>query len=151
MYDDILLPTDGSAGMVSVIDYAAELAEIHDATLHGLYVVDTASLTDVPMETTLEGVNQALREEGEAALAEVEQTATNVPVETHAIDGSPAREIVNFAEDNDIDVIVMGTHGRSGVDRLLLGSVAERVVRSSPTPVLTVRVDSTADQGDGDD
>jgi nucleotide-binding universal stress UspA family protein len=136
--------------MTSVIDYAAELAEIHDATLHGLYVVDTASLTDVPMETTLEGVNQALRKEGEAALNEIEELATDVAVETHAIDGSPAREIVNFAEENDIDVVVMGTHGRSGVDRLLLGSVAERVVRSSPTPVLTVRVDGVATQGDDD-
>ncbi len=142
MYDDILLPTDGSAGMTRVIEYAVGLAGIHDATLHGLYVVDTASLSDVPIEMTLEGVDQAFREEGEAALAEIERLAEDVPVETHIEEGSPATDIVAFGEESDADVIVMGTHGRSGVDRLLLGSVAERVVRSSPIPVLTVHVDN---------
>lgn len=140
MYDDILLPTDGSAGMETVIDHAASLADEHDATLRALYVVDTASLTDVPMEASFEGVNEALRQEGESALENVERRVDDVPVETDLIEGSPAREIVRYAEENPCDVVVMGTHGRSGVDRLLLGSVAERVVRSSPTPVLTVRV-----------
>lgn len=142
MYDDILLPTDGSAGMIRVIEYAADLARIHDATLHGLYVVDTASLTDVPMEMSLDGVDQALRDEGEAALAEIERLADDVPVETHVEEGSPATDIVSFAGESGADVVVMGTHGRSGVDRLLLGSVAERVVRSSPIPVLTVHVEN---------
>jgi nucleotide-binding universal stress UspA family protein len=142
MYDDILVPTDGSPGMAPVIDHASNLAAIHDATIHGLYVVDTASLTDVPIEVTLEGVNDALREEGEKALAELAEATGDVPVETESIDGSPARQILTYAQEADADLIVMGTHGRSGVDRLLLGSVAERVVRSSSVPVLTVRVDT---------
>ena len=143
MYDDILLPTDGSAGMETVIDHAADLADVHDATLHALYVADTASLTDVPMEASMEGVSQALKQEGETALEHAERRAAEaVPVETDLIEGSPAREITAYAADHPADVIVMGTHGRSGMDRLLLGSVAERVVRSSPVPVLTVRVDS---------
>lgn len=140
MYDDILLPTDGSAGMSSVIDHAISLADAHDATLHALYVVDTVSLADVPMETTLEGVDQALREEGEVAMEEIEERAEEVPVETAIVEGSPAREIVTYANEEGCDVIVMGTHGRNGVSRLLLGSVAERVVRSSAIPVLTIRV-----------
>ncbi|MFC7134965.1 MULTISPECIES: universal stress protein [Salinibaculum] len=140
MYDDILLPTDGSPGMSSVVDHAVSLAETHDATVHGLYVVDTVSLADVPMETTLEGVNRALREEGEAAMEDLQQRADGVDVETTIIEGSPSREIVHYAEDTSCDVVVMGTHGRDGVSRLLLGSVAERVVRSSPVPVLTIRV-----------
>jgi nucleotide-binding universal stress UspA family protein len=144
MYDDILVPTDGASGMASVIDHAASLATIHDATVHGLYVVDTASLTDVPMETTLDGVNRALHDEGAEALNDLEQRVGDVPVETTAVEGSPARDIVAYAEESETDVIVMGTHGRSGVDRLLLGSVAERVVRSSPVPVLTVRVTDSA-------
>lgn len=144
MYDDILVPTDGASGMASVIDHAASLATIHDATVHGLYVVDTASLTDVPMETTLDGVNRALHDEGAEALNDLEQRVGDVPVETTAVEGSPARDIVAHAEESETDVIVMGTHGRSGVDRLLLGSVAERVVRSSPVPVLTVRVTDSA-------
>ena len=142
MYDDILLPTDGSAGMETVIDHAADLAGAHDATLHALYVADTASLTEVPIEASMEGVSQALQQEGETALEQVERrVADDVSVATDLIEGSPAREITTYAAENPADIVVMGTHGRSGMDRLLLGSVAERVVRSSPVPVLTVRVD----------
>lgn len=143
MYDEILLPTDGSAGMETVIDHAAGLADVHDATLHAVYVVDTASLTDVPLEASMEGVSEALRQEGETALREVEHRVQRAPVETDLVDGSPAREIKNYAAESGCDLVVMGTHGRSGVDRLLLGSVAERVVRSSEVPVLTVRVDAS--------
>ncbi|MXR51196.1 universal stress protein [Halovenus sp. WSH3] len=140
MYDNILLPTDGSEGMAAVVDHASELAAIHDATLHALYVANTASMSDLPMESSWEGVSSALRKQGERAVESVEETVDDQPVETHISDGSPSKEIVSYAEENDCDVIAMGTHGRSGVDRLLLGSVAERVVRSSPVPVLTIRV-----------
>jgi nucleotide-binding universal stress UspA family protein len=140
MYDDILLPTDGSAGMDRVVEHAGELAEAHGATVHALYVVDTASLTDLPMEASLDGVSKRLRNEGEAAVGTVEEELGDQRVETVFREGSPAREIVSYAGENDVDVVVMGTHGRTGVDRLILGSVAERVVRSSPVPVLTVRV-----------
>jgi nucleotide-binding universal stress UspA family protein len=142
MYDDILVPTDGSAGMQSVVDHAVTLAEKHGATVHGLYVVDTASLTDVPMEASMDGVSQALREEGNMALEQLERSAGDVPVVTAVVEGSPSRDITEYAAENPCDLVVMGTHGRSGVDRLLLGSVAERVVRTSPVPVLTVRVET---------
>jgi len=138
----MLIPTDGSPGMETVIEHAVSLARVHGATLHGLYVVNTAALTDLPMESSWEGVNQALQEEGRAALGEIERLAKDLPLELSQVDGSPAREIVDYAEEEGIDVIVMGTHGRSGVDRLLLGSVAERVVRSSTVPVLTIRVET---------
>lgn len=140
MYDRILVPTDGSDGMGAVVDHAVSLAELHGATLHGLYVVNTASLADLPMESSWEGLSQALRKDGERALEAMEGRAGDVPVVTGMVEGSPARKIVAYAERESCDVIVMGTHGRSGVGRLLLGSVAERVVRSSPVPVLTIRV-----------
>lgn len=140
MYEEILVPTDGSAGMDAVIDHAASLAREHDATLRALYVVDTASLTDLPMETSWEGVSEALKQEGRTALKEVERRVTEVPIETKMVEGSPARDIVSYAQKEGCDLIVMGTHGRAGFDRLLLGSVAERVVRSSTVPVLTIRV-----------
>jgi len=140
MYDAILVPTDGSAGMQRVIDHAASLAAEHGATVHGIYVVDTASLRDGPMEASMEGVSEALRQEGETALKQAQRRA-DVAVETNMVEGSPAREITNFAAEHSVDLIVMGTHGRSGVDRLLMGSVAERVVRSSPVPVTSVRVE----------
>jgi nucleotide-binding universal stress UspA family protein len=145
MYGDVLLPTDGSAGMDRVIEEAVGLAERHDATLHALYVVNTASLSNLPLEASMDAVSDSLREEGRTALAEVERLVDDrVPLESATVEGSPAREIVDDATETGVDLIVMGTHGRSGVDRILLGSVAERVVRRSPVPVLTVRVTEAA-------
>ncbi len=141
MYDRVLLPTDGSAGMERVIDHAAELARVHEATLHALYVADTASLADLPMESSWDGVTTALEREGETALDAVERRVQDLDVRTSIVQGSPSRDIVEFAEDEECDLIVMGTHGRAGVDRWILGSVAERVVRKSTIPVLTVHID----------
>jgi len=143
MYGRILVPTDGSDGSRNVIEHAAGLAEIHGATLHAIYVVNTASYATFSMESTWEGIGGMLREEGEEALSAVESiVGGRAPVETALREGSPSREIVRYAEREGCDLIVMGTHGRGGIDRLLLGSVAERVVRSSEVPVLTVRVGS---------
>ncbi len=143
MYDRILLPTDGSAGMERVIDHAVDLARIHGASIRAMYVVDTASLADLPMETSWEGVLESLREEGQTALETVRGRVGDIPLETELREGSPVSEILAAADSDEIDIVVMGTHGRAGVQRWLLGSVAERVVRQSPVPVLTVRVGPT--------
>jgi len=141
MYDHILLPTDGAAEMDAVIEHAVSLAAVHGAEIHALYALDTAAFGALPMETSADAMASMLEEEGEAALEAVETAAgDDVPVSREVVDGSPSRRIVQYAREQPIDVIVMGTHGRGGLDRLLLGSVAERVVRRSPVPVLTVRV-----------
>mgnify|MGYP006302014457 CR=1 FL=1 len=140
MYDRILVPTDGSPSIQPVVDHAVELADVHDATLHGLYVVDTGSFATLPVETTWDGVTEMLREEGELALSEFTERAVGVPVETAIRDGNPSGEIVAYAREHGCDSVVMGTHGRGGIDRLLLGSVAERVVRAAPVPVVTVPI-----------
>ncbi|SDG34211.1 universal stress protein [Halorientalis regularis] len=145
MYNRILLPTDGSAEMEPVVDHAAALAERDDALIHALYVVDAASFSSLPMETSWEGISELLYEEGTAALNEVERTVDDrAPVERIVVEGKPSSTIVEHAVDDDCDLIVMGTHGRGGIDRLLLGSVAERVVRRSSVPVMTVRVEEPA-------
>jgi nucleotide-binding universal stress UspA family protein len=143
MYNCILVPTDGSAGMTRVIDHASELAAAHDAALHFLYVVNTASFANLPMETSWESVTTMLRDEGEEALRAAEDRAGAERVVTAMREGPPSREIVEYATEEGCDLVVMGTHGRGGLNRLLLGSVAERVVRSSEVPVLTVRVGAT--------
>ncbi|MFC7046447.1 universal stress protein [Halobacteriaceae archaeon GCM10025711] len=142
LYERILVPTDGSTGTTRAAKHAVDLAAAHNATIHAVYVLNTASFASLPMETSWEGVSDMLQNEGEAALDEVAEIAKprDVPVMRVLLDGSPSKEIIRYAEAEDCDLIVMGTHGRGGIDRLLLGSVAEKVVRSSNVPVLTVRM-----------
>ncbi|PSQ03885.1 stress response protein [Halobacteriales archaeon QS_6_71_20] len=142
MYDRILVPTDGSDGVERAVRHAVDLAVRHGATVHALYVVNSASYAGMPMESSWEGIDELLRSDAEDAVSLVEAVGDDhdVPVETAIVDGSPSAEIVRYAEDADCDLVVMGTHGRGGIDRLLLGSVAEKVVRASSVPVLTVRV-----------
>jgi len=142
LYDRILVPTDGSSEGELAVCHALDLAAVHGATVRAIYVVDTARYAGMPMETTWEGVGDLLYDDGEAALATVCDLAADrdVDVETTVVEGSPSREIITQAEETGCDLVVMGTHGRGGIDRLLLGSVAEKVVRGSSVPVLTVRI-----------
>lgn len=142
MYNRILVPTDGSEEGEHAVAHALDLAEAHGAAVHTLYVVNTASYAGLPMESSWEGVDELLRSDAEAAVESVEELAAgrDVTVETAVTEGSPSRQIVRYAENNGCDLIVMGTHGRGGLDRLLLGSVTEKVVRSSSVPVLTVSI-----------
>lgn len=140
MHNRILVPTDGSPAMARVFDYATTLADRHDATIQVLYVVDTVSFVAMPVETTWEGVTDMLRTEGDQAINAAEQYLEDRQITTAVIEGRPSREICNYAERESCDLIVMGTNGRAGLNRLLLGSVAERVVRSAPVPVLTVNI-----------
>ncbi|MFB6162871.1 MAG: universal stress protein [Halococcoides sp.] len=140
MYERILLPTDGSEEMDAVIDHAADLAGDHGGTIHALYVVDTATMGRMPVDSSWDSLAEMLREDGERALDAVADRVGDVPLERDLREGAPSRAIVEHAEESDADAIVMGTHGRGGLDRLLLGSVAERVVRTAPVPVIVVPV-----------
>jgi nucleotide-binding universal stress UspA family protein len=84
---------------------------------------------------------EILRDEGRQAVRDVEVAGTQagLTVVTEIVEGNPYKEILEYVAEHDIDMIIMGTHGRSGLDRVVMGSVAERVVRRSPVPVLTVR------------
>ncbi|MEA1931996.1 MAG: universal stress protein [Euryarchaeota archaeon] len=160
LYDRILVPTDGSPEGEQAIAHAVDLAEAHGATVSGLYVINTASYNGLPMEASWEGVTTLLNTDAQEAVETVEELGDerDVPVETEITEGSPSTEIVRAAESQGCDLIVMGTHGRGGIDRLLLGSVAEKVVRAAHVPVLTVRVgaepaavsDRTAAEGETD-
>jgi nucleotide-binding universal stress UspA family protein len=141
MYDDILLPIDGSEPSLQAAEHAIELATTYDATLHALYVVDS---DPSPLAVSRADVRETLREvgeeAGEAAFAKLEPLAEAAGVELvlSMLEGTPEQRIVDYATDTDIDLVVMGTHGRSGLGRRLVGSVTERVVRSAPVPVVTV-------------
>ncbi|MFB6092911.1 MAG: universal stress protein [Haloquadratum sp.] len=139
MYDNILVPTDGSPATDAAIDHAIELAEQYDATLHALYVVDTGAYSSLEMGSEI--VAEALEDEGSQAVEDVKSRAdaAGVDVETSVETGVAHRNILDYVDDHDVDLVVMGTHGRTGVGRFLLGSVAEKVVRGSAVPVMTVR------------
>ncbi|MFC6836669.1 universal stress protein [Halomarina ordinaria] len=140
MYDSILVPTDGSDHAEAAVDEALDLAAETGATLHVLYVLDVRELSTLPEEQWL-SVEEALDDVGDRAVGRVEERAEEVGVSvTTAVEpGIPSETIVDYAGDNDVDLVVMSTHGRTGLSHLLLGSVAEKVVRRSPVPVLVVR------------
>lgn len=139
MYDDILVPTDGSPAATAAIDHAVDLAKTYDATIHALYVVDASAFSSI--EAGSELVIDALEEEGQRAVEEVTDAAAEagVDVETNVVSGTAYRRILDHIDSENVDLVVMGTHGRSGVERFLLGSVTERVVRTADVPVLTIR------------
>ncbi len=141
MYDSILLPTDGSPGMGSTIDQCVYQAAQSGATVHALYVVDIRSYVMLPDETSGQ-VARLLEGEGQEALEHVREVVEeqDLDVVTGIKVGVPHEEILKYAVENEIDLIVMGTHGRTGDQKRVVGSVAESVIRGADSPVLTVRM-----------
>ena len=143
-FDSILLPTDGSEAADAAVRRGFSLAEQLDARVHLLTVVESSAV-DAPSETaddaTADGPPATSREWAATDLDELatEGRDCGLAVETTTLEGRPADEIVDHAATTAVDLIVMGTAGRGGFDRLLLGSVADAVVRTAPTPVMTVR------------
>jgi nucleotide-binding universal stress UspA family protein len=137
MYDDILLPTDGSAAAEAAVDHATTLARAFDATVHVLSVVEP--IPAVEMDAAM--VHERLRESADRAVEQATRRLdeAGVPSDSSVRDGSAHSSILAEAADLGADMIVMGTHGRTGVGRVLLGSVTERVVRRADAPVLSVR------------
>ena len=143
MYDSVLVATDGSSGTTETLAHATSIARDNDATLHGLYVVDRR-LYVAADKSNQDEVRQSLEEEGDVALDDivVGGEESGVEVITTMAEGIPHKTITDYAEEEDIDLIVMGTHGRTGRDRVAnLGSVTERVVQSAPVPVLVVHIE----------
>lgn len=154
MYESILVPTDGSKVAEHAVDHALDLAETYGATVHTLYVVDTDA-----MEMSLSPEQGDRIDDGEfGELNEIEEFAERatrivaqraaergIDVVEHVVSGEPHQSIADYAEEHGIGMIVMGSHGRSGIRRALLGSVTERVLRTTTVPVLVV------DAGGNDD
>ncbi len=144
--EKILFPTDFSKGSDNALLYAIDLAKQYNATLFILHIIyDVIQTTgwDVP-HLPLEQLDKDLTASSEQKLDKFSEEAVRdlEKVEKRTITGVPYQEIVQFAEDEKIDLIVIGTHGRTGLDRVFFGSTAERVVRMAPCPVLSVRIPS---------
>ena len=136
-FDTIVVATDGSESVSRAVDVALDLAERFDAAVHALYVVDSGEVDSSP-EAVREQMRNALQERGGEAIVEVQKRAGR-DVTAVVREGRPANEIADYAREIGADLVATGTRGRHGENRFLVGSVAERVVRTCPVPVLTVR------------
>jgi len=138
----ILVPVDGSEQAHRAFEFVAE--EFDDAVVVLLHVINPAE-AGYSAQASIPSFSEEWYESEQAAaenlFAEIAALAdsTELSIERETEVGKPTRVIVEFADENGIDQIVMGSHGRSGVTRILLGSVAEAVVRRSPVPVTVVR------------
>lgn len=138
----ILVPLDFSANSTRALDYAYALAKKFDAALHLVHVCEVPSMMTGSMDAyaiAYTDWSQRLGDEAERELEKLRPRLTGVKVSSEVLFGNPARAIVTAARTNDVDLIVMGTHGHGPVMHLVLGNVAERVVRAADCPVLTVR------------
>ena len=135
----ILCPVDFSEPSETALDYAIDLAKKFgaDVQLVHVYQLPVYALPDGAMMAGPEFTTKVTTELSRA-LTELAESKTGVPLETHLVEGIPYKEVVRLSEELEADLVVMGTHGRTGLKHLLLGSVAERVVRSSKVPVVTV-------------
>jgi nucleotide-binding universal stress UspA family protein len=151
MYDTVLIPTDGSDRSRRAAAHGIQLANEYDATVHALHVIDTNAL-EVGGFGALADVHDSLEAEGEAATGAITELAAVHDLETVSAvrDGTPARTILEYVEEADVDLVSMGTHGRTGLKRTLLGSVTERVIRKSGVSVLTAHVDDEEPDTDYD-
>ena len=139
LFEKILVATDGSEKNRTAVDKALEIARECRSTLYAVYVIDESMLSSSPADVSLEAVYSTLKSEGDQAVKRVKEMAKDVPVEEVVLSGKAAREIVSFAAKQKIDLIVIGTQGKTGLQRLLLGSVAESVIRTADCPVLVVK------------
>ena len=136
----ILVPTDFSAYSDGALESAGSIAKKFKAKIILMHVVEpfpyavTISLTVINQGKALTAIAQSLLENSCKRFR-----GGDLAIETHLTSGTPYREIVRKAEQDRVDMIVMGTHGRTGMERFLIGSVAEKVIRRAPCSVMTVR------------
>lgn len=140
----ILVPTDFSESARHALTYGISFAREYEAELQLLHVVENltvgyaSDLFPVPMAEVFQEISGYAK--AELAKLGAEARAKNVDVVEHVVQGKPSAEIIRFAEENEVDMIVLGTHGKGMLDQALFGSTTERVVRRAPCPVLTVRL-----------
>jgi nucleotide-binding universal stress UspA family protein len=141
---NILFPTDFSELAEFACKYAVSFAEQYGATVHYLHVVDEAyqywlamGPETIPLASATEEIVSNAKKQLDALLGE--PVSRRCPAIGEVIVGKPSSEIVRYAREKEIDLIVMATHGRGGISHMLLGSTTEKVVRNAPCPVLTIR------------
>lgn len=141
---NILCPTDFLEGSKEAVRYAVDIAKKYNAKIYLFHVIHDLAKTSgwyvphITMDDLYKEIENGAKKEVEKLFAEELRGFDNV--ERRIIKGIPYDEIIKFSVENNIDLIVMATHGRKGLDRIIFGSTAEQVVKNSRCPVLTVRI-----------
>ena len=139
MYKKILVPTDGSEFAKKAQKHALFLASVSGAEIIAVSVTENNFVNGLPLDDEVYQLNQILKERSEENLKEFDKLNEEDLKITHVVrEGSPARVILEVAEEEDVDLIVMGSSGKSGFDRFIMGSVADKVVNSAKCAVLVV-------------
>jgi nucleotide-binding universal stress UspA family protein len=139
LFTKILIATDGSDRNRAAVSEAVRIGKATGAVVYAVYVADTRALDSAAAGSVAGDAWAMIQSEAAAALAHVKSQGNGVTVETVVLEGKPAAEIVRYATEHKIDLIVIGTQGKKGIERILLGSVAESVIRSAPCKVLIVK------------
>ncbi len=143
MFTRILVPTDFSAPSDVALEYARSMARVFGASLHVLHVIEDATLEGLGPEMFVPPTPDTRTVQMQEALERLSHRVTPddrvaLRAKSEVIFGKSSQSIVDYASDNGFDLIVMGTHGRTGIAHLLIGSVAELVVRTATCPVMTI-------------
>ncbi len=135
----ILVPTDGSGHSVRAAEYAVSIAKVHKAKILAVYVIDNFVVDQFAKVSS--SIEQDLKESGQGYINYIVGLAEkqDVAVESIVTKGQPFEQIVDLAKNQNVDLIVMGTTGRRSTDRILIGSVTQRVIEYSPCPVLVIK------------
>ncbi|HWR24975.1 MAG TPA: universal stress protein [Methanosarcina sp.] len=143
LYRNIVIATDGSENTQTAVSYGIEIARLSGATVYALHVIDTHHIISEGWTVGKKTIREMMKADGEKMVSEIREIGevSGVKVKEVLLYGHPSEEIINFAENNSIDLIVMGTLGKTGLDRFLIGSVAGKVVRGSKVPVMVVRTE----------
>ncbi len=141
VFTNILVALDGSEVSQRALVRAADEAKLWKANLHAIYVIETGLFSSLPLDNTVEIMYSVLEKEGNEVLEKAKKYGTDmgITVFTHIEQGHAGSEIVTLAEREKVDLIMVGSHGKSNADRLLIGSVSTFVVTHSTTSTMVVR------------
>ncbi|MDO9538953.1 MAG: universal stress protein [Methanocalculus sp.] len=142
MFHTLLVAIDGSEIGMKALERAIEMARGWKADLHAVYVIETGLISSVPMDNTWEVIHSLLEQEGTTFLekAEAKASEAGVALKKHLLQGHAGNEILNLADSEKIDLIIVGSRGKSDIDRILIGSVSGHVVKYSTVSTMVVRV-----------
>ncbi|RXK46635.1 universal stress protein [Halorientalis pallida] len=146
--DDVLIPTDGSDLADVAVDHGLAIADRFDARIHAVSIVDVGDLATRVEYTPPTEALERVRDERTDATEAVAKRAREAGLDarTAVREGFPAEGLLDYADENEIDLLAMGTHGRTGLNRVLLGSTTERIIRHADAPVLAVNAREEVDE-----